>query len=143
MSSDGATQLQLASADGGREAAGAGGRGFIISQSLMIVSVTFLVKHLTCKRQKSKILVWVIVGAAGCGCPGACSTVSSYDLQLLQSPLQNWVSGDQAVTSRHRWSAALHLGPSCQLGSASVLSLFINTPPAPLFTAHYLSVFMF
>ena len=65
------------------------------------------------------------------------------DLQLLQSPLQNWVSGDQAVTSRHRWSAALHLGPSCQLGSASVLSLFINTPPAPLFTAHYLSVFMF
>ena len=88
-------------------------------------------------------MVWVILGAAGCGCPGACSTVSSYDLQLLQSPLQNWVSGDQAVTSRHRWSAALHLGPSCQLGSASVLSLFINTPPAPLFTAHYLSVFMF
>ena len=111
------------------------------SSSLMIVSVTFLVKHLTWKRVKYWFGSFWVPLVAGVPAPAVRCPVT--DLQLLQSPLQNWVSGDQAVTSRHRWSAALHLGPSCQLGSASVLSLFINTPPAPLFTAHYLSVFMF
>ena len=110
------------------------------SSSLMIVSVTFLVKHLTCKRVKYWFgSLWVPLVA---GVPAPALRCPVTDLQLLQSPLQNWVSGDQAVTSRHRWSAALHLGPSCQLGSASVLSLFINTPPAPLFTAPYYQLFV-
>ena len=141
--SDGATQLQLASADGGREAAGAGGRGFIISHDCFrhIFSQT---SHL----QKSKILVWVILGAAGCGCPGACSAVSSdWPAAAAVSAAelgQRWPGSDQPPPLvRSSPAGPVPCVPSCQLGSASVLSLFINTPPAPLFTAHYLSVFMF
>ena len=116
----------------------------------MIASVTFLVKHLTCKRVKYWFGSFWVPLVAGVPAPAVRCPVT--DLQLLQSLLQNWVSSDQphhlGTTSAPPLVAALHLElgewPSCcQLGSAPLLSLFINTPPAPLFTTHYLSVFMF
>ena len=106
----------------------------------MIASVTFLVKHLTCKRVKYWFGSFWVPLVAGVPAPAVRCPVT--DLQLLQSLLQNWVSSDQphhlGTTSAPPLVPALHLElgewPSCcQLGSASVLSLFINTPPALLF----------